>query len=47
MFNIRHRNKPSPSLHMPVIVGGSPAPWWGQDEDRDLLIGICRHGYQQ
>ncbi|KAI9176217.1 hypothetical protein H9P43_006582 [Blastocladiella emersonii ATCC 22665] len=22
-----------------------PAPWWGCDEDRDLLIGIVKHGY--
>lgn len=47
MYNIRDRIKPHPEMHMPILAGGSPAGWWGPDQDRDLLIGICRHGYQQ
>ncbi|KAI9491153.1 SNF2 family N-terminal domain-containing protein [Zychaea mexicana] len=34
-------------LTIPKVTGSAPAPWWGDDEDRDLLLGICKHGYQQ
>ena len=34
-------------LSIPKVTGSSPAPWWNDDEDRDLLLGICKHGYQQ
>ncbi|KAG2220859.1 hypothetical protein INT45_010921 [Circinella minor] len=34
-------------LSIPKVTGSSPAPWWSDDEDRDLLLGICKHGYQQ
>jgi superfamily II DNA or RNA helicase len=47
MFSIRHRNRPSKELHMPKVLSAPPAPWWESIHDRDLLIGICRHGYQQ
>ncbi|KAJ3261825.1 choline dehydrogenase 7 [Boothiomyces macroporosus] len=47
MYNIRHRNNPTPDLFVPKILGAPPAAWWGPDQDRDLLIGICKHGYQQ
>ncbi|KAJ3277093.1 choline dehydrogenase 7 [Terramyces sp. JEL0728] len=47
MYNIRHRNSPNPELFVPKILGAPPAAWWGPEQDRDLLIGICKHGYQQ
>lgn len=47
LFSIRHRSKPGPDMHMPRLLGQPPASWWGPEQDRDLLIGICRHGYQQ
>lgn len=34
-------------LEIPKVTGSIPAPWWGADEDRALLLGICKHGYQQ
>ncbi|KAG0167130.1 Chromodomain helicase DNA binding protein [Apophysomyces sp. BC1034] len=34
-------------LPIPKVTGNPPADWWGDDEDRDLLLGICKHGYQQ
>jgi hypothetical protein len=34
-------------LEMPKVTGSPPAPWWGENEDRCLLLGICKHGYQQ
>ena len=34
-------------MFMPKVPGNYPTEWWGPDQDRDLLIGICRHGYQQ
>jgi hypothetical protein len=47
LFDIRHRNKPGPDMYMPKLSGTPPADWWGPGQDRDLLIGICIHGYQQ
>lgn len=35
------------ALEMPKVTGLPPAPWWGENEDRCLLLGICKHGYQQ
>ncbi|RCI00137.1 hypothetical protein CU097_010915 [Rhizopus azygosporus] len=34
-------------LEIPRVTGSPPAPWWKADEDRDLLLGILKHGYQQ
>lgn len=47
LYNIRHKCKPTPDMFMPTLGGTPPAPWWGPDQDRDLLIGVCKHGYQQ
>ncbi|KAI8991556.1 hypothetical protein BDF20DRAFT_845263 [Mycotypha africana] len=35
------------ALEIPKVTGSPPASWWGSKEDRDLLLGICKHGYQQ
>ncbi|KAI8079886.1 SNF2 family N-terminal domain-containing protein [Halteromyces radiatus] len=35
------------NMSIPHVVGARPAKWWGKDEDRSLLLGICKHGYQQ
>ncbi|KAI8384576.1 SNF2 family N-terminal domain-containing protein, partial [Radiomyces spectabilis] len=34
-------------LAIPKVTGNAPAEWWGEEEDRSLLLGICKHGYQQ
>ncbi|CAO3697270.1 unnamed protein product [Rhizopus microsporus] len=34
-------------LPIPKVSGSLPCDWWGEAEDRDLLLGICKHGYQQ
>lgn len=34
-------------LEIPHVTGSSPVPWWKANEDRDLLLGILKHGYQQ
>lgn len=34
-------------MHIPKMLGSAPAPWWTINEDRDLLIGLCRYGYLQ
>ncbi|KAG1118543.1 hypothetical protein G6F40_002114 [Rhizopus arrhizus] len=34
-------------LSIPKVSGSLPCDWWGEAEDRDLLLGICKHGYQQ
>ncbi|ORZ15904.1 P-loop containing nucleoside triphosphate hydrolase protein [Absidia repens] len=34
-------------LPIPKVTGNPPSDWWGDNEDRDLLLGICKHGYQQ
>lgn len=46
LYQVRHKIKPEPGMTMPHVTGTPPAPWWGPDEDRDLLISVCRHGYQ-
>ena len=46
LFQIRHKVKPEPGMTIPPVSGTPPAPWWGTDEDRDLLISVCKHGYQ-
>ncbi|KAI9015336.1 SNF2 family N-terminal domain-containing protein [Phycomyces nitens] len=35
------------ALTVPKVTGHPPSDWWEHDEDRDLLLGICKHGYQQ
>ncbi|KAI8909625.1 SNF2 family N-terminal domain-containing protein [Gorgonomyces haynaldii] len=47
MYNIRHRFNPNPNMHMPKLLGSAPAPWWGSQEDKELMIGLCRYGYLQ
>ncbi|KAI8364631.1 SNF2 family N-terminal domain-containing protein [Radiomyces spectabilis] len=34
-------------LPIPKVTGSPPSDWWGDNEDRDLLLGICKYGYQQ
>ncbi|ORX99732.1 hypothetical protein K493DRAFT_257065 [Basidiobolus meristosporus CBS 931.73] len=37
----------SKDVKIPKVTGALPVDWWGVEEDRDLLIGICKYGYQQ
>ncbi|KAJ1656324.1 hypothetical protein IWQ61_004080 [Dispira simplex] len=34
-------------MEIPKITGSQPADWWGVEEDRDLVLGIYKYGYQQ
>ena len=34
-------------MEIPQLVSAPPAPWWGQEEDQDLMISVNKHGYQQ
>ncbi|KAJ1548306.1 hypothetical protein HK405_003743, partial [Cladochytrium tenue] len=45
IYVIRDVIKPTPEMRMPNVIGGLPRPWWDSTADRDLLIGISRHGY--
>eukprot|EP00842_Homolaphlyctis_polyrhiza_P001258 jgi/Hompol1/2132/HPOL_002827-RA len=47
MFNIRNKCDPRPDMFIPKFLGAPPAPWWGDAEDKDLMIGVAKHGYQQ
>ncbi|KAI8897954.1 SNF2 family N-terminal domain-containing protein [Globomyces pollinis-pini] len=47
MYNIRNRHHPTTDMFMPKILGAPPSPWWGAQQDRELIVGICKHGYQQ
>ncbi|KAI9002707.1 SNF2 family N-terminal domain-containing protein [Gaertneriomyces semiglobifer] len=47
MYCIREKIKPHKDMKIPRVNGTAPAEWWGANEDRDLLIGISKHGYQQ
>ncbi|ORX92777.1 hypothetical protein K493DRAFT_263097 [Basidiobolus meristosporus CBS 931.73] len=52
LYTIREKIVPkdpqqAKAMRMPRITGAVPVDWWGIEEDRDLLLGICNHGYQQ
>ena len=47
LYIIREKIAPTHETKIPPIQGTPPAPWWGENEDRDILIGTVRHGYQQ
>ncbi|KAJ1973907.1 hypothetical protein H4R35_003873, partial [Dimargaris xerosporica] len=34
-------------MPVPKVVGSQPGDWWGMAEDRDLILGIYKYGYQQ
>ena len=46
-----HINDDVPSteyeLDVPVIEGDPPAPWWNEEADKSLLVGIFKHGYDR
>ena len=46
-----HINDDVPSteyeLDVPVIEGDPPAPWWDEEADKSLLVGIFKHGYDR
>ena len=31
----------------PVAEGDPPAPWWDEDADKSLLVGVYKHGYDR
>ncbi|KAJ3053100.1 choline dehydrogenase 7 [Rhizophlyctis rosea] len=47
MHVIRHKIAPMKEMEMPWVSGKPPVSWWGEEADRDILIGICKHGYQR
>ncbi|TPX32804.1 hypothetical protein SmJEL517_g04133 [Synchytrium microbalum] len=47
LWSVKSKIDPHPGTIVPVIQSTPPAPWWGLDEDRDLLIGVVKHGYGQ
>ena len=47
LYQVHHKIKPYPGMVIPMIGGAAPCPWWGPDEDRDMLISVVKHGYQQ
>ncbi|TPX46788.1 hypothetical protein SeLEV6574_g03030 [Synchytrium endobioticum] len=47
LWNIKIKVNPHPGLVIPPVQSTPPAPWWGPEEDRDLLIGVIKHGYGQ
>ncbi|KAI8596575.1 SNF2 family N-terminal domain-containing protein [Dissophora ornata] len=32
-------------MEIPPVSGTPPASWWGDDEDRDLMLAIIKYGY--
>ena len=34
-------------LDVPVIEGEPPGPWWDEEADKSLLVGIFKHGYDR
>jgi len=39
--------KRDPSQKFPTMQSAPPAEWWGEPEDRDLVKGVHKYGYQQ
>ncbi|ORZ10799.1 SNF2 family N-terminal domain-domain-containing protein [Absidia repens] len=35
------------NITFPQVDIARPAAWWGANEDRDMILGIRKHGYQQ
>ncbi|KAJ3333445.1 choline dehydrogenase 7 [Blyttiomyces sp. JEL0837] len=48
MSIIRDKIRPEDDkFELPEVLGAPPTVWWGLEEDRDLLRGTLRYGYQQ
>jgi hypothetical protein len=45
LHHIRDKIQPHAGQAIPTVLGNTPASWWGDDEDRDLMIGIMKYGY--
>jgi len=39
--------KRDPSQKFPTLQSAPPEDWWGEPEDRDLIKGVHKYGYQQ
>ncbi|KAG4093180.1 SNF2 family N-terminal domain-containing protein [Neocallimastix lanati (nom. inval.)] len=39
--------KRSPEEKFPTMLSAPPTDWWGEQEDRDLIKGVHKYGYQQ
>ncbi|KXS22506.1 hypothetical protein M427DRAFT_130174 [Gonapodya prolifera JEL478] len=47
IYFLRQKIAPYKSMPMPELKAAPPVPWWTSDDDRDMLIGIVKHGYQK
>ena len=47
LWQVRHKINPQKGMKMPPIGTAPPVPWWGPDQDLDLLLSVVKHGYQQ
>ncbi|KAJ1559771.1 hypothetical protein HK096_011143, partial [Nowakowskiella sp. JEL0078] len=45
MYFLREKIKPTRSTEMPTVLGNLPAHWWGENEDKDILLGVLKYGY--
>ncbi|ORY07424.1 hypothetical protein LY90DRAFT_207702 [Neocallimastix californiae] len=39
--------KRDPNEKFPTMLSAPPTDWWGEQEDRDLIKGVHKYGYQQ
>eukprot|EP00833_Pecoramyces_ruminatium_P005243 jgi/Orpsp1_1/1179275/evm.model.c7180000068705.1 len=39
--------KRDPSEKFPTMLSAPPTDWWGEPEDKDLIKGVHKYGYQQ
>ncbi|KAJ3339493.1 choline dehydrogenase 6 [Gonapodya sp. JEL0774] len=47
IYFLRQKIAPYKGMPMPELKAAPPVPWWTSDDDRDMLIGIVKHGYQK
>ncbi|KAL1920993.1 uncharacterized protein VTP21DRAFT_11628 [Calcarisporiella thermophila] len=52
LYNVHYRIVPkdweeAKKMPIPSVTGHLPAPWWGEQEDRDLLLHVVKFGYSK
>eukprot|EP00736_Rhodelphis_marinus_P006316 Rmarinus@m.22515 len=44
-LHVQAHDESGTPIEVPHLESMPPAPWWSEEEDRDLLRGILKHGY--
>ncbi len=47
LYILKEKIKPDQNTQIPKVLGNNINKWWAPEDDRDLLIGVVKHGYGQ